>query len=84
VVPLALGVPAYLILTFFLLFALAVVVTYTFSLVRHAKSLASDAKKAAERLSEAAADVESQVQAIAERADGLGGRRPPPGRRGGV
>ena len=81
---LALGVPAYLILTFFLLFAMAVVVTYTFSLVRHAKSLATDAKKAAERLNEAARDVESQVQAMSEHADGLGGRAKPSRRRGRV
>ena len=81
---LALGVPAYLILMFFLLFAMAVVVTYTFSLVRHAKSLATDAKKAAERLNDAARDVESRVQAMSERTNGLGGRRPPSGRRGRV
>ncbi|TMK53103.1 MAG: hypothetical protein E6G59_06530 [Actinobacteria bacterium] len=81
---LALGVPAYLILTFFLLFAMAVVVTYTFSLVRHAKTLAADAKKAAERLNDAARDVESQVHAMSKRTDALGGRRPPSGRRGRV
>lgn len=81
---LALSTPLYLILTFFLLFALAVVVTYTFSLVRHAKELAKDAKAAAERLNDAAAAVESQVQAIAEHAGGLGERTRPSKRRGRV
>jgi hypothetical protein len=81
---LGLGTPAYLILTFFLLFALAVVVTYTFSLVRHAKELAKDAKAAAERLNDAARAVESQVQAISQHADNLGARRPQSGRRGRV
>ena len=80
----ALGTPAYLILTFFLLFALAVVVTYTFSLVRHAKSLAKDAKAAAERLNDAARTVEAQVQAISEHAEGLGARAKPGRRRGRV
>ena len=78
---LALGTPAYVILTVFLLFALSVLVTYTFSLVRHAKSLATDAKRAGERLSEAARDVESQVQAMSERTGTLGGDRRPSGRR---
>ncbi len=81
---LAMGAPAYLILTFFLLFALAVVVTYTFSLVRHAKSLAKDAKAAAERLNDEARALEAQVQAIAEHTDDLGARRPRSGRRGRV
>jgi len=80
----ALGTPAYLILTFFLLFALAVVVTYAFSLVRHAKSLAKDAKAAAERLNDAARAVEAQVHAIAEHAEDLGARRPSSRRRGRV
>jgi hypothetical protein len=80
----ALGTPAYLILTFFLLFALAVVVTYTFSLVRHAKGLAKDAKAAAERLNDAARAVEAQVQAIAEHADDLGARAKSSRRRGRV
>ncbi len=80
----ALGVPGYVILTVLLLFALAVVVTYTFSLVRHAKSLANDAKKAAERLNEAAREVESQVQAMADHTDALGERRRPSRRRGRV
>jgi hypothetical protein len=80
----ALGTPAYLILTFFLLFALCVVVTYTFSLVRHAKGLAKDAKAAADRLNDAARAVEAQVQAIAEHADGLGARAKPSRRRGRV
>lgn len=77
---LALGTPAYVILTVFLLFALCVLVTYTFSLVRHAKSLAADAKRAGERLSDAARDVETQVQAMSEKTGGLGERRRGPGR----
>jgi hypothetical protein len=71
---LALGTPAFVILSVLLLFALSVVVTYTFSLVRHAKSLAADAKRAGERLSEAAGDVEQQVQAMAEKTGDLGQR----------
>ena len=78
---LALGAPAYLALTIILLFALAVLVTYTFSLVRHAKSLAKDAKKAGERLDEASREVKDQVQAMAERTDDLGGDRRASGRR---
>jgi hypothetical protein len=77
---LALGTPAFLVLTFFLLFALCVVVTYTFSLVRHAKSLAADAKRAGERLSEAARDVETQVQAMSEKTGSIGERRRGSGR----
>jgi hypothetical protein len=73
---LALGAPAFVILSVLLLFALSVVVTYTFSLVRHAKSLAKDAKRAGERLSEAASDVEMQVQAMSEKTGDMGqGRR---------
>jgi hypothetical protein len=72
---LALGAPAFVILSVLLLFALSVVVTYTFSLVRHAKSLAADAKRAGERLSEAASDVEMQVQAMSEKTGDLGQRR---------
>ena len=77
----ALGAPAYLALTIILLFALAVLVTYTFSLVRHAKSLAKDTKRAGERLDEAAGEVKSQVQAMSERTEGLGGDRRASGRR---
>ena len=78
---LALGGPAYLALTIILLFALAVLVTYTFSLVRHAKSLVTDAKKAGERLNEVARDIETQVQGISERTESLGRDRRPSGRR---
>ena len=78
---LALAGPAYLALTIILLFALAVLVTYTFSLDRHAKSLAKDAKKAGERLDEAAREVRTQVQAMSERTEGLGGDRRASGRR---
>ena len=81
---LALGAPAYVILTVLLLFALAVVVTYTFSLVRHAKSLATDAKRASERLGEAARDIEVQVQAMSEKTGDLGAPRRGSGRRRGV
>jgi hypothetical protein len=77
---LALGAPAFVILSVLLLFALSVVVTYTFSLVRHAKSLAKDAKRAGERLSEAASDVEMQVQAMSEKTGDLGQRRRGSGR----
>jgi hypothetical protein len=76
----ALGAPALVILSVLLLFALCVVVTYTFSLVRHAKSLAADAKRAGERLSEAAHDVETQVQAMSEKTGGLWERRRGSGR----
>ena len=78
---LALGAPAYLALTIILLFALAVLVTYTFSLVRHAKSLAKDAKRAGERLDEASREVKDQVQAMSERTNGRGGDRTASGRR---
>jgi hypothetical protein len=77
----ALGAPAFVILSVLLLFALSVVVTYTFSLVRHAKSLAADAKRAGERLSEAAREVESQVQAMSEKTGDLGQRSRLSGRR---
>ena len=78
---LGLGAPAYLALTIILLFSLAVLVTYTFSLVRHAKSLAKDAKKAGERLDEASREVKNQVQAMSERTEDLGGDRRASGRR---
>lgn len=81
---LALGAPAYLALTIILLFSLAVLVTYTFSLVRHAKSLAKDAKRAGERLDEASREVKTQVQTMSEHTDELGGRTRPSGRRGRV
>jgi hypothetical protein len=77
---LALGTPAYVILSVLLLFALSVVVTYTFSLVRHAKSLAADAKQAGERLNEAARDVQTQAQAMSEKTGDLGQQRRGSGR----
>ena len=49
-----------------------------------ADAIVAAAKKAAERLNDAARDVKSQVQVMSERTGGLGGRRPPPGRRGRV
>jgi hypothetical protein len=76
----ALGAPVSVLLSVLLVFALSVVVTYTFSLVRHAKSLAADAKRAGERLSEAAREVESQVQAMSEKTGDLGERRRGSGR----
>ena len=78
---LALGAPAYLALTIILLFALAVLVTYTFSLVRHAKSLAKDAKRAGERLDESSREMKTQMQAMAERTNDLGSDRRASGRR---
>jgi hypothetical protein len=80
VVFLALNGFAYMALTLFLLFGVGVVVAYTFSLVRHAKSLAADAKKAGERLNEAARDIQAQVDAMADRREELE-RHARPGKR---
>jgi hypothetical protein len=63
---LALGAPILIVLAALLLFAASVVVVYTFSLVRHAKTLVADTKRAAERLSEAAQEVEAEVKAMEE------------------
>ncbi|MGZ4189948.1 MAG: hypothetical protein ACXVD2_07790 [Actinomycetota bacterium] len=75
---LALGVPVYVVFAALLLFAAGMVVMRTFSLVRHAKSLAAQAKETSERLNEAAADIEAQVQQASERAASL--QKAQPGR----
>jgi hypothetical protein len=83
---LALGAPLYIAFTAILLFAAAVVVMYTFSLVRHAKTLAKDAARAGERLNDAAEAIEAQMKAISDRASTITGetKRLPSRRRRGV
>jgi hypothetical protein len=80
VVFLALNAFAYVALSILLVFAAGVVVVYAFTLVKHAKSLAADAKNAGERLNEAARDIQAQVNAMAERQE-QSTRRARPSRR---
>ena len=72
---------AYTALALLLVFGAGVVVVYAFSLVKHAKSLAADAKRAGERLNEAARDIQAQVDAMAERREELTRRARPSRRR---
>ena len=72
---------AYMALALLLAFGAGVVIVYAFSLVRHAKSLAADAKRAGERLNEAARDIQAQVDAMAERSEDLTKRARPSRRR---
>jgi hypothetical protein len=83
---LALGAPLYIAFAAILLFAAAVVVRYTFALVRHAKELAKDAAAAGERVSDAAAAIEAQMKLVSERAADLTQvkKGPASGRRRGV
>lgn len=81
---LALNGFAYMALALLLAFGAGVLVVYAFSLVKHAKTLAADAKRAGERLNEAARDIQAQVDAMAERREDLTRRARPHRRRRGV
>jgi biopolymer transport protein ExbB/TolQ len=54
-----------------LLFASLVIVWWAFGLVKEAKSLARDVKRAAGRLEEARADVSSEMDQAKARAEGI-------------
>jgi len=84
VILLALNGFAYMALALLLAFGAGVLVVYAFSLVKHAKTLAADAKRAGERLNEAARDIQAQVDAMAERREDLTRRARPHRRRRGV